>query len=342
MRLLLIDHLSPFGHKKFDSIHIYAMQELGHELRLIGRTGQFDDFVGKEKIHISYFPNMMFTSLPIKPLTERLMGMIRLIWLFIYARIKNFDAVIFLSYDILSLFIYRISGRVYLINHNNVSQINDSKIKLMLTRSLPSNYVHIVLNQIMEQRLKKLLPSKEVVYIPHGFMVDKGKEKKPDYIEYDEKFLFCPINKNYNQDFVKRIFSSPLLQDFLSKNHIRIIVKEKLYLGEESRQILGVKGRFSEEEYRYLMRNAMAIVLPYSDAFKYRCSGIFFESVANDSVVISTKISDMEIFSNQVKIMFFDDESSFVNCITRIDDYKKKPKSCDNLNPIGYWRSLLS
>lgn len=342
MKLLLIDHLSPSSHNKFDSIHISTLQELGHELHLIGREGQFDDITKKNNICISYFPNWMFASLPIKPLTERIMGIIRVIWLLLYVRTKRFDAVIFLSYDVLSLFIYRIRGRVYLINHNNVSQINDSKIKLMLTRSLPLNYVHVVLNQVMERRIKELLPSKDVVYIPHGYMVDDGKDRKPRYLLGDERFLFCPVNNNYNQDFVKKLLSSHLLQDFLSKNSIKIITKEKLLQGENNNQVLGIRGRFSEEEYRYLMRNAKAIILPYGENFKYRCSGIFFECVANDNVVISTAIPDMEIFANQAKIIFFYDELSLINSIKIIDDYKKMPKNCDELNPFEYWRSILS
>ena len=342
MRLLLIDYLSPPGHKKFDSIHISALCDLNHELQLIGRTGQFNGIAKKGYIHVRSFPKWMFKPLPIKPLTERLKGIIRLIWLLLTVRTTDFDGVVFLSYDVLSLFVYRISGRVYLINHNNVSQINDSKIKLMLTRSLPSNYIHVALNQQMERRIKELLPSKDVVYIPHGYMVDDGKDRKPRYLLGDERFLFCPVNNNYNQDFVKKLLSSHLLQDFLSKNSIKIITKEKLLQGENNNQVLGIRGRFSEEEYRYLMRNAKAIILPYGENFKYRCSGIFFECVANDNVVISTAIPDMEIFANQAKIIFFYDELSLINSIKIIDDYKKMPKNCDELNPFEYWRSILS
>ena len=112
--------------------------------------------------------------------------------------------------------------------------------------------------------------------------------------------------------------------------------------GENNNQVLGIRGRFSEEEYRYLMRNAKAIILPYGENFKYRCSGIFFECVANDNVVISTAIPDMEIFANQAKIIFFYDELSLINSIKIIDDYKKMPKNCDELNPFEYWRSILS
>ncbi len=342
MRLLLIDYLSPVGHRKFDAIHISALGNPNHELQLIGRSGQFDGISNKENIHIRTLPDWMFKSMPVKPLTERLMGIIRLIWLLMHIRTTGYDAVIFLSYDVLSLFVYRISGRVYLINHNNVSEINESKIKFLLTRSLPSNYVHVALNRQMEQRFKELLPFKDVVYVPHGFQIVCGNPMRPSYLQENEKFVFCPVNRNYDKGFVNRLFSSETLLDFLSDNCIKIIAKDKLFGDIQNNQIISIKGRIPEEEYHYLMRNAIGVILPYSKAFKYRCSGILYECIALDKPVIASRIEAMESYEDKVQIQLFNDEVELVKCIKYYLEHETVVQDKTMFLPDKYWKALLN
>ena len=318
MRLLLVDYLSPAGHKYFNSIHVNALLELGHKVCLVGKEGHFVCFENRQNVDIQSIPKWMFVILPFPPLMGRLLGIIRLLWLLLHINRKRYDAIIFLSYDALSLFIYKVASKVYLIDHNNVSQIDKSKVKLFFTKSLPSNYIHVALSEMMEKRLKELLPNKTIVYVPHGYIKDEGEGKKPAYLQEGEKFLFCPINSNYDPVFVEELLGDSKLQEFLSSHSIKLIVKRMLLGNLNHTNLIGIDGRFSDEEYRYLMRNALAVVLPYSSQFKYRCSGIFFECVANESRIISTRIPDMEIYSGRVKICYFNTPKEFVDCLNNI------------------------
>ena len=341
MNILLIDYLSPSGHKFFNTIHVNALLELGHKVCLVGKDGQFKNFEKSQSVNVQSIPKWMFVILPFPPLMERLLGIIRLLWLLLYVDKKKYNSIIFLSYDVLSLFVYRVASKVYLINHNNVSQIDKSKLKLFFTKFLPSNYIHVALNEMMEKRLKELLPNKTIVFVPHGFIRDEGEAKKPTYLQEGEHFLFCPINNNYDPDFVGKLFCDCKLQEFLSTHNIKLIVKRKLLGVLNHTSLIGIEGRFSNEEYRYLMRNALAVVLPYSSQFKYRCSGIFFECVANESIIISTRIPDMEIYSGRVKICYFKTPMEFIDCVKSIKGITVEKEPLQFCEVKNCWNSIL-
>ena len=339
MRLLLIDHLSPEGHKKFDEIHISALHDLGHEVTLIGRNGHFPSFENMDDIRIVTFPEWSFRPLPLKPLSERLFGIFRLLWLLFHVKFKDYDAVVLLSYDVLSLFMFRIRKDVFLINHNNVSQINNSKIKLLLTRTLPNNYKHVALNEMMEKRLKELLPYKTIVYVPHGIFLQNGDSSKPDFIDEGKKFLFCPVNRNYDAEFVKKLLGSTIITDYLEKNNLVLYVKKSIELSRNSNSIRHITTFLTDKEYEYMIEKAQAVILPYSDGFKYRCSGILFECIARNTYVISTRIPDMEIYRDKAKISFFSSDKEFVECLMGND--VKLISNSSVFDVRQYWKKIL-
>lgn len=341
MRLLFVDYLSPPGHKFFNTIHINALLEQGYDVCLVGKEGHFKCFEQRQGVDVQSIPNWLFASLPFPQLMERLLEIIRLLWLLLYVKRKKYDAIIFSSYDALSLFVYRVDSKVYLINHNNVSQIDRSKVKLFLTKTLPSNYIHVALNEMMEKRLKELLPNKTTVYVPHGFIKNEGKAQKPTYLQEGDVFIFCPVNSNYDPAFVGDLFNDKDLKEFLISHNIKLIVKRKLLGDLIHSNVIGVDGRFSDEEYHYMMRNSLAVVLPYSSQFKYRCSGIFFECVANDSRIISTRIPDMVIYSGRVKICYFNTPMEFIDCIKNIRSVNVEKNPMQSNEVKSCWHKIL-
>lgn len=344
MRIILVDHLSPAGHKKFDAIHIKALRDLGHELFLVGNPGQFENEALLRSIPdvvIGTFPKWTCYLRPFRPITERVMGYIRLLWLQRFLNKIDYDALIFLSYDVLSLFLFRLKGNVFLINHNNISQINDSKLKLALTKCLPNNYTHIALSETMRQRIAELLPGRRVELIPHGFLDCVGSVSRPLFLEQEQLFLFCPVNSNYDKALLQKILNSFIVRDYLKNNNIYLYIKKNIEYSNDCEYIRRVTSYLTTEEYNYMLERSLAVVLPYSKEFKYRCSGIFFECVSKDKAIISSDIPDMVAYSYYGKIYFFNNADSFVHSMTQLKQMNSTKVNKDKFLPANYWKLVL-
>ncbi len=340
MKVLLIDYLSPRGHIKFDKIHIRALAEEAGGIDVVGKKGHFPDFEEKDNISITSIPDCLFKKMPLKPLTERLLGLFRLLWINIHFHLTDYDVVIFLSYDVLSSFFFRKKEKVFMINHNNVSQLSNS-IKLFLTRNLPSNYIHVALNKNMYDRLKELLPYKNIVYVPHGLDTDTLSVIRPSFINEGEKFMFCPVNRNYDREVLEELLNSKELNTYLETKSLSLYVKKNDITNSQLSRIRIIDGFLKDEEYNYMLTHSMAIVLPYGKDFVYRCSGIFFECVANRIPVLSTTISDMLVYKDDTIIEFFDAVSSFINSVENVMTLKEKNVNMDIFNPRMYWKNVL-
>lgn len=340
MKLLLVDYISYPGHRNFNKIHIESLLELGHEIHLVGRRGQFDDIENNNNISISQIPDCFFNSLPFYAVTFRLQGIAALLWVKKHIQISSYDAIIVLTYDILSVIAFRSKKPVILINHNNVSQLW-SKIKLFITRKLPDNYIHVTLNQDMEARLKELFPDKRVYHVPHGICAPSEKLIKPTICSEDDKFLFCPINRNFDRQFVKGLFENSSFVNYLREHNLRLFVKEQLGVCNCD-VIINAPKSMIVEQYNYMIQKAVAVILPYGENFKYRCSGIFFECVARHTPIIATQLNAMAIYNNDVNMRMF---TTPPELITSIEYYLKNKLNTTDLsafNPTIYWERILS
>lgn len=340
MEILIVDYMSYKQHCNFNKIHLEALQNQNHSLCLVGRKGQFDNITKNGKTSIVNIPEYLFLSLPFNPLFERLLGIFKIWWLLRHLNLKDYDAVVVLTYDILSLFVFRTSVPVILINHNNVSQLS-SKIKLWLTRRLPKHYIHVALNEEMEERLCELIPDRIIKLIPHGICPPSPKLKKPSFVQQDENYIFCPVNSNYDNEFVKEIFESQKLSNYLDKTNQLLYLKPNMPIESESQRIIKINSKLTNEEYDYMIQNAQSIILIYGSNFKYRCSGIFFECVARNKTILSTNIKSMTIYKDRINNLYF---------FASVDDLIKALKEKQNnsftndlksLDPIQYWSTIL-
>lgn len=340
MRLLLLDYISYLGHRNFNTVQVNALIKIGYDICLVGRTGQFENIKKKDNVSSVEIPEVFFKKWPKGAVFFRLQGIMILLWVKEHIRWRDYDAVLVLTYDIMSIFIFRISTRTFLINHNNVSQLSN-KIKLCLTRHLPNNYSHIALNDEMYRRLKELLPGRDVYYVPHGICPPSNKIRKPSFILDMGRFLFCPVNNNYDPLFVKKIFEDRTFLDYLKSSGIVLYVKESLGVGCDGCNVKKVPTTMKEEEYNFMLKNALAVLLPYCEFFKYRCSGIFFECVSFGTPVIVTKLATFDFYKNMVEMKTFSDVVSLICAIKYYSDEKKIMHDLSLFDPTCYWKTVI-
>lgn len=340
MKLLLLDYISYTYHMNFNKIHVEALLEMGHQLHLVGRRGQFDNIENNASVVISEIPERFFSERPLHAISFRLQGIARLLWVKANIKWGEYDAVIVLTYDILSLAAFHIKEKTYLINHTNVQELW-SKLKLFMTRKLPENYIHVALNEEMERKLKELLPGKIVYHIPHGVCAPLGAGREPAFLNKERKFLFCPVNRNYDSAYVKQLLEDPHLLDYLRKQKVTLFIKESMKVQCDSEAVINVTADLGKEEYNYMIQHAVAVLLPYEEAFKYRCSGIFFECVANQTPVISTGIEAMRIYESLVEMRTFTDVNGLLDAIEYYLNNSPRENDLSAFNPQGYWARAL-
>jgi len=340
MDILLIDYRSIKAHQNFNKIHIGALMRLGHRVTLIGKAGHFDDIEDTSHINKIIIPDRFFKKYPFAQITKRLRELFCLLWLRRKINYSAFDLVVIPTYDILSFFLFRINNKTILINHNNVSQL-DNRVKLWLTKTLPNHYVHVALNELMKDRLGYLLQGKRIYHIPHGIPYLDRQETRPAFIEDEKPFIFCPINSNYDYSFLQSVFSSEDLKAYIESRGIILFVKKSMGLITNSSNIIDLSV-LSDADYNYMLSHSKAVILPYGIDFKYRCSGILFECVNFNTPVLATEIDDLLLYKGVINIDYFHDVSSLIkeldNCMynkNTIYDYSK-------LIPDHYWESVIS
>lgn len=337
MKILVIDYLSYKEHRNFNRIHIDVLIQLGHSLCLVGKKGQFDEYRNdKSVISIETVPN---------DADGRLNEIANLLWIKKNYNVSEFDLMVILTYDILSFFVYRISRPTILINHNNVSQLDNGikgNTKLLLTKTLPKNYIHVCLNEEMQQQLVSLLPNRKIFHIPHGLISTSKQLKCPDFVREGERYLFCPINRNFDVGFVKDILFSMSFINALKSMNMTLYIKEKLAPNIQSDHIVKVSDTLTIEEYNYMIANAYAVLLPYGKNFRYRCSGIFFECVAQNIAILATDISAMRIYKDKCKMLLFNNDTTLTRDIYDLKEISVPEFERDLFNPYQYWQNILS
>ena len=340
MRILLIDYLCPFGHKNFDKIHIAALLSLGHNLTFIGKKHYCSEVVDSENVEIINLPNLFSINIGFcKPLLDRFQDILTLLYIKYNQRRFLYDCTIFLSYDILSIVVYQSKRPVILINHNNVGQL-DNRIKFVLTR-LYKKCVHICLSYTMLERLRFLFPTRKIHYVPHGLISPSLAIRRPSYMHEGELFLFCPVNNNFNQDIILGILNSEELNHYLNSNGIVLYTKPINGLFAHGNiRIIG--SRMLEEEYCYLIKESLSVILPYTNEFKYRCSGILFECMAFHSSVICYNNPSMLEFRNICNMSVFDNVSELISCIEKCREIPKNKYDLTTYKPSNYWNKVLS
>lgn len=340
MNILFLDYLSYSQHKVFNSIHIDSLLRLGHRLSLIGKKDQFNDYIGKDNIEIKTIPSSSskfgFNSI--------IDDMKNLYWIKNNIIFKNYEIIIIPTYDILSLSLFRITGRVIIINHNNISLFTESKIgklRLFLTKHLPLNYTQICLNELMTKTMKRLLPLHMICHVPHGLCIPSSYLVKPEFIKEKENYVFCPINRNFDYTELSEILSSQQLHDCLKELNLNLYIKDIVTIKNNFEKIKIIKKSLDKSEYDYLINNSNAILLPYGKSFGKRCSGILFEGISRNKHIISSDTEAIRAYEGLASISYYRNIEELCKCLKECSNNIKVDNNLSIFNPDNYWNQII-
>jgi len=342
--ILVVDYLSAYGHRSFNRIHIEALQSCGVNIILLSKKGYFSYLNDKTSIQYS-IPSFLFKHF--KPgkaaqLLVRLLDILKLLYTRYVAYKVKADYTIFLCYDILSFFTYRTKANVAIVNHYNVDDIGND-FKCRLTKRLPSHYVHVALNDFIKNRLEYLLPHANIIVIPHGIDHRIVDIDKMPLMKYNlQNYIFCPVSSSCDISFLQGILESDEVEEYLADNNIKVCIKGQS-IKINNNNIISLPSYIDEELYNCLLTNAFAVLLPYSDSFKFRVSGVLHECFANNIPVICRRTECFVQYSEYICYDFMVEGSSgFIASLSSIKNSVEYYHKLDRLSPTNGWKNLIS
>ena len=358
MKILYIDHISPYGHVNFNTIHLQSLLSLNHHVYCIFKKDYFKK-ISVENIKIYLELPLWLYKKYWNGFTERILYFSQLLFIKFKVKFKTFDIVIFASYEPISLFFANIKCPLLLINHNTISGLDKSKVKEFFTKSISNRNVHIVFNEYMKQRLL-LSKIHNVVIVPHGFIkpfiIDQPNNVLNSFTDIDYKIfnlhaysiVFCPSSASIDKIFLFQLLFDKGFNEFLIERNIILVLKGNIYLDQNfCRNIVCIDRRFSDIEYQKLFFLSKIILLLYDNNYKYRTSGVLFECFSNNKPCLVLQNESINSYSKYFNYdPFFDTVSELSDKVLWHQQHVFKNHSLytnlKELNPISYWDKLLS
>lgn len=282
MKILLIDPLSQYGHK---SLNKYIINSLSDEHQV--------SFISDKKYYLKDVKcNLLyFNFLHDFNLTYRLKQIVILFELI--KKIKNYDLVLFTSYETISFSIvshFYFNRNVFVIEHNNIDQLLMSKIKTFFYSFINKSVTHITFEKYISKYINSKF-NKNTFDFPHPlFKISTGSLRAKENIIFSPSSTFDSIMMNQ-------------LIDFCLNNDYKLLAK-----GDKDIDFGQIIIRKHFENYYDCFKHAKFTFL--CNNFTYRVSGVVFDSLANNCPIVG-------FYSR----FLFELKNDYPNLVYIIDDY---------------------
>lgn len=285
-RVLIFDPLSEKGHREFnnsfDKLFLkferewIVSKDMHDSMHINCSKNHFDNKLINKKNKFFYLFNQVFL----------------LIKFIIYSR--KYDKAILVSYYLPSVFLLSVifslsKEKYFFVEHNTIPE--SSRIKDIMFRFLTCKITHICLAPYIGKYLTKKY-RKRTISIWHPF-----PESQPQ-VEKNENLFFMPSSTITDNDRNK------ILDRFFCESTSLLYLKGERQ-GETSKNIIFQK---FFNDYNDLMARSKFVIIPQK--FSYRVSGVFFEAISNNCIVLMSKCE----FSNSMAAVF--DKNVFI-----VDDW---------------------
>lgn len=286
MRVIVVDPLSPFGHKDINKV---LLDNISFENEVVYiASSSFADFVPK---HISFFPlkSSLFV-IGTNSFLNRCRLFIALWQIWRIVRKIPYDVLIFMSYETLTfslvgrLFVsFGSRRRVYLMNHLNIDELEHSRLKRLAFKLIPSAISHLVYEDFIKEYTVKTY-KKKVITFHHNLNTYKQSYICRDF-KYKDFFRFADsgiliVSPSGNSLSIQSLNEMIELdkEGFLTKNKIYVFIKSRQVHYYSSNLIIE-NIYLSDGEYSFVLSAAKFILLPYDLSYTYRASGVYFDAL---------------------------------------------------------------
>lgn len=342
MKILVIDYLAPMGHVGYVTYQLECLKSLGHKITFYSHK-EFYEACNVKEIEFKAFPNYLYskTGSRFKPLLERIQGIVKLLYINMYLIFYKYDAILFMSYDIMSFWIFKSQRNTFIINHNNVTDFS-KRLKIFLHRHISDKVTYVALAPFIADYLKKNIKNR-IVMIPHGIT------KKYDRVEsscrqlYGGKFIYVPTTSSCDENLLMKIINSKSVNNYLKESGIKLVIKS-LKIDISNSNCVIISQYIDAETYARIMGEALAVLTLYTDkSFYNRVSAVLMECIGSNIPIISARNKSYENYLDLcIYNYIIDSPESFLQCLVSIDNSDKiYYKSLNMLDSTNYWKKYL-
>lgn len=322
MKVLYIDPFSSSSHANFNRMHIEAIRKVAKDIHFVFKENYWKE-VGVQVTEVCY-------AIPSSYFGKNKGGLINRFYMCLVlwkirqnVPLNQYDKIIFAAYEEISLFFAFYTVPLYLINHNNISSLNN-KVKLYFFKKISKKNTHIVLEPYIKDYLKSL-DIQKVEVVRHGlispYITSSLRTNNP--LQH-KQFLFSPSMQSVDAEFMEKLLLDKSFIKYLEDHDLFWVLRSKI-LHSSSSNIQILSHYMSKEEYISYFLGAAAILLIYPKSFRYRVSGVLLEAI---SCRKNTLMSDIEVFRQYETLFganaYFSTVNQLIQCLDCILERKSK------------------
>lgn len=347
MKILIVDYLCQKGHKNYVRILIDAIASLNFDVSFI-TSHDYMDYLQIDNKRINKI-TYQTKSFKVRSRLDTILHQIYSLKL-IEKKIcrKNFNYIIFASYNIFSYVFFKRKEVTYIINHDNIDRMSHGYSKLF-HKYVGKNSIYVVLSLYIKSYLNKIISKEKIVYVPHGVpygVIQPLLNNSDSTFSKYPNIIFCSARSSCNVNFLNELLLNECNQRFLEHNDIFLIVRTNRKFETNCKNIVYIDSdqRIAELDYDYIITHAMCVYLPYLEDFKYRVSGIFYECILNNIPVLFNKTESALQYAEYVAYDYeITKPEEFKDRISLFLGNKNKLyyKNLDKLDQRVYWKKIL-
>lgn len=279
-RILYINYMLQYGHINFDLIHINALKNQGHDVKVIAHETVAQRMSLSKETFLFTIPDMFDLNTQ-SGILNRIMYVLTLIFIRIRICAKNYDHIIISNVEEVSLCVMPPAENMIIFAHALNASLK-SKAKLLFIRTLARKNKFVVFNEHMK------IPFTEagitnVGVISHGCMPPFSYDIStpvPFGIEQGQKIIFHPSDRP-NPRFVNELLNEDSIHKLLDETDSIMIIRDRSGSNKSKGRIKIISDYLPKEVYQNVFLKADIILLAYPEDFLYKVSGVSYESLAN-------------------------------------------------------------
>lgn len=307
MKILYVDYFQKDGHINFNRIHIDALRCAGHQVDLV--------FHSEVASHLPYGAEDYVLQLPRvlrfregRPLLNRIVFCLTLLYILLRVRVSAYDKVFLGCIDEFSYNLLPLRRDCYIFAHGNGRFLPDAKglpcpspAKFRALKRLSKRATFVVFNDYMARPFREAgFPNVEI--ISHGCVPPFPTAPADAYstlpfpINAEMRIVFHPSGK-CNEDFLRQTLADSQLHAFLEETNTHIVFRNRpawVNADELPLHIHFIDGFLPDKLYQALFLRADVILMCYPPSFHHQVSGVSFECVANQKLVLALQTEALD------------------------------------------------
>lgn len=313
MKVLYIDPFSSSSHANFNRMHIEAIRKVAEDIHFVFKENYWKE-IGVQTSEVCYAIPSSYFGINKGGFINRFY-MCRVLWKIRQnVPLRQYDKIIFAAYEEISLFFALYTVPLYLINHNNISSLNN-RVKRFFFKSISKRNTHIVLEPYIKDYLKSLGIQK-VEVVRHGLIPPYSSSSfQITTTLLHKRFLFSPSMQSVDIEFMEKMINNESFIKYLETHNLFLVLRSKT-LHSSSPNIVVFSHYMPKEEYIAYFLGAEAILLFYPKSFRYRVSGVLLEAISCGKNVL---MSDIEAFRQYESLFganaYFSTSNQLMQCL---------------------------